>query len=181
MHSLICGVTQSGKTTLAHTLARAATDIGQNAIVFDPVGTRTAAGSWPNSAVIFENEDEFFAYLMRPDVRHAHVFIDESADLFNVSRRENLWLPTRGRHFGFFLYLICQRPKMIAPTVRNQCGQAYIFRLAHDDLKEIGKDYGFSNLDKNSLDTGDFLLVTSGASSYTRANIFQLLEKESTS
>jgi len=178
MHTLICGVTLSGKTTLARTLARCADDCGQNVIVFDPVGTNTAGGDWPKRSVLFDNEAEFFAYLARPDVGHAHVFIDEAGDLFNASKRENFWLLTRGRHFGLFVYLIAQRPMMLYPTVRNQCGQAYIFRLAHNDLRMIGQDYGFSNLDKNSLDKGDFLLVTSGASGYSRSNVFQLLQEQ---
>lgn len=174
MHTLICGVTMSGKTTLAHKLARFLSEKGQRIIVYDPVGTKTAAGHWPASAIVFDNEDEFFDYLVRDDVNHAHVFIDESGDLFNLSRRENLWLPTRGRHFGFSLYFICQRPKMIAPSVRNQCGYAYVFRLMQDDMRMIGGDYGFNDLDKISLDTGDFLALRSGTSQYTRGNVFTL-------
>jgi len=117
-------------------------------IVFDPVMTPTAAGYWPESAVIFDDETEFFEYLIRDDVSGAHVFIDEAGDVFNLSKSYNNWLLTRGRHFGFSVFLIAQRPKMLAPTVRNQCGRAYIFRLAKDDLKEIGADFGFSDLHK---------------------------------
>lgn len=175
MHSLICGVTESGKTTLAHALADALDSAGQNIIVFDPVGTKTAAGKWPENAIVFDDEGDFFAYLARDDVFHAHVFVDESGEVFNLSKRENFWLLTRGRHFGFNVYCICQRPKMIAPTIRNQCSKAYVFRLAQDDLEEIGRDFGFSNLKNEVLDTGDFLLLLSGTSQKKRANVFQLL------
>lgn len=179
MHTLICGVTMSGKTTLAHAVANALAIEGHNIIVYDPVGTATAVGNWPKSAVIFDDEQEFFDYLTRPDVFHAHIFIDEAGDVFSAQKRENLWLLTRGRHFGFFVYLIAQRPKMILPSARNQCGLAYVFRLAVDDLKEIGKDYGFSDLDKNSLDKGDFLMLLSGSPQYQRGNIFSLLKGQS--
>lgn len=176
MHALICGVTESGKTTLAHALANTLAKEKQNVIVFDPVSTPTIRGTWPEQAIIFDDEEEFFDYLARDDVNHAHVFIDEAGEVFNLEKRHNFWLLTRGRHFGFNCYVICQRPKMVAPTIRNQCAKAYVFRLADDDLKAIGADFGFSDLGKESLDRGDFLLLASGTSRFERANIFNLLK-----
>lgn len=173
-HTLICGVTMSGKTTMAHSMAKHFAKLKHRIIVFDPVGTPTVQGVWPESAVVFTDEQAFFEYLARDDVNHAHVFIDEAGDVFNATKRENLWLLTRGRHFGFVVYLICQRPKMLLPSARNQCGIAYIFRLAYDDMREIGKDYGYNDLDKFSLDTGDFLMLTSGTSRIERGNVFKL-------
>jgi DNA helicase HerA-like ATPase len=180
MHSLICGVTESGKTTLAHSIARGVSKQGQNVIVYDPVGTLTYDGkqSWPANAVIFDDEDLFFAYLNEPHVNHSHVFVDEAGDIFPVGKRENMWVLTRGRHFGFSVYAICQRPKLISPSARSQCSAAYIFRLAEADLDEIGKDFGHSNLKSYTLDKGDFIMLRSGRSSINRANIFQLLKKE---
>lgn len=174
MHTLICGVTMSGKTTLANKFAHELAAQGQTIIVFDPVMTPTAAGSWPQNALLFDDENEFFDYLVKDEVNKAHVFIDESGDIFNLSKPWNFWLLTRGRHFGFSVFLIAQRPKMLAPTVRNQCGRAYVFRLARDDLKEIGADFGFSDLQKINLDKGDFLLLNSGSAQYQKGNVFKL-------
>lgn len=177
MHALICGVTQSGKTTLAHALAQLLESQGENIIVFDPVGTKTAKGSWPQTAMVFDEEEEFFEYLEREDVFNAHVFIDESGEIFTSQKRHRLWLLTRGRHMesgGFTVYMIAQRPKMILPTARTQAGVCYMFRLASDDARDIGRDFGFSGLDKENLDTGDFLILLSGSSSYQRANVFSL-------
>lgn len=174
MHALICGVTQSGKTTLAHKLAHEFSGNGGNIIVFDPVGTATIKGTWPENAVIFQDEQEFFEYLARDDVKNAFVFIDEAGDVFTAQKRENLWLLTRGRHFGFSVFMIAQRPKMILPSARGQAGACYMFRLASDDQKEIGRDFGFSGLDKITLDKGDFLLLMSGSSACQRGNVFNL-------
>lgn len=174
MHTLICGVTMSGKTTLAHKFAHELAAQGQTIIVYDPVMTPTAAGSWPSNALLFDDENQFFDYLVKDEVNKAHVFIDESGDVFNLSKPWNFWLLTRGRHFGFSVFLIAQRPKMLAPTVRNQCGRAYVFRLAKDDLKEIGADFGFSDLQKINLDKGDFLLLNSGSAHYQKGNVFSL-------
>lgn len=174
MHTLICGVTQSGKTTLAHKLAQDFNDAGHRIVVYDPVGTPTAAGGWPTSAVQFDDADEFLEYMKIPEVMHCHVFIDEASDIFSIGQKDNFWLLTRGRHFGFTVYLIAQRPKLIAPSARTQCGRLYLFRLAVDDAHELGRDFGINDLHKISLDRGDFLVIESGKSDTRSANIFEI-------
>jgi DNA helicase HerA-like ATPase len=185
MHTIISGVTESGKTTLARMLARNFAGQGQNVIVYDPVGTGTLGGGWPESAVVFSDEEEFLSYVARDDVTHSHVFIDEAGDVFNLSKRHNMWLLTRGRHFGLYCYLICQRPKMVAPSARSQCSRAYMFRLAHEDASEISRDFGHSwpyktqkNIPEKELDKGDFFVLYSGSVNKSRANIFSLLNSK---
>lgn len=185
-HSLICGVTMSGKTTLARAFAQHFCKKGEKVIVYDPLGTHTANGAdWGEGAIVFRDDFQFFDYLTSDGVSHAHVFIDESADLFSLENRDNFWLATRGRHFGFQLYFIAQRPKMLAPTVRNQCGFCYMFRLSKDDSKEISADFGhdYPDIIKNPegeikpLDTGDYLVLTSGNAKIQRYNIFNQLNE----
>ena len=176
MHALICGVTESGKTTLARALAHSFSRQGQNIIVYDPVNTGTAAGGWPENAISFDDPEKFFAYLEHPEVSHAHVFVDEAGDIFNAQNRQYLWLLSRGRHYGFSVYMICQRPKMILPTARSMAAVAYVFRLAQEDMREVGADFGHSNLHKkHELDTGDFLILNSGRRMYSQGNIFKML------
>ena len=189
MHAIICGVTESGKTTLARALSRRMCAEKQNVIVYDPVGTATYGGEWGKSAVVFNDPQKFWGYISRDDVHHAHVFIDEAGDIFHLGARENFWLLTRGRHFGFQVYLISQRPKMIAPSARAQCGVAYMFRLAKDDAKEICADFGHDwpfrdaeskqKITVKELDKGDFYTLYSGAIGKNRSNIFQILKPTS--
>lgn len=183
MHAIICGVTESGKTTLARTLSRRMCAQNQNVIVYDPVGTASAGGDWGKNAVVFNDQEKFWEFISRDDVSHAHIFIDEAGDVFSISHRHNYWLLTRGRHFGFQVYLITQRPKMIAPSARAQCGVAYMFRLAKDDAREICADFGHNwpFVEKNKkpapeLDKGDFYILYSGAMGKKRANIFSILK-----
>jgi hypothetical protein len=191
-HTLICGVTESGKTTLAREIARRMGVREHNMIVFDPVGTATAGGDWPKSAIIFNDIDKFTDYVERDDVRHAHVFVDESADVFSHSQKDNHWMLRRGRHKGLQFFLIAQRPKMLPPNVRTQCSICYCFRLALDDLKEIAADFGHNvkdilevNSDEEvkeekvikNLDSGDYLVLTSGSATFARGNIFNQLQK----
>lgn len=174
MHALICGVTQTGKTTLAHNIAHEFAQNGASIIVYDPVGSETVRGKWPESSVIFSDEHEFFEYLSRDDVNNAFVFIDEAGDIFTTQKRENMWLLTRGRHFGFSVFMIAQRPKMILPSARSMAGVCYLFRLSSDDMRDIGRDFGFSGIDKIKLDRGDFIMLESGLSDYQIGNVFNL-------
>lgn len=183
MHTLICGVTESGKTTLARAICRGLLKKKIPVMVRDPVlGTETAGGGWgdeshitSNQLQIFEEDEDFFSNIY--EARGHHVFIDEAADVFSVGDKDNQWILRKGRHkpTSISAYLICQRPKMVAPNARTMCSRAYVFRLAADDLTEIGKDFGFSNLGAENLDRGDFLILESGCNSYKRANIFDLL------
>lgn len=176
MHSLFTGVTESGKTTLARGIARDLAKRKQNIIVLDPVGTETKGGGWPESARVFTEGEDFWKYLARGDVGHAHVFIDEAGDQFHMGARENFWLLTRGRHYGLYCYLIAQRPKLLAPSVRTQCSRCYMFRLAHEDASEVARDFGHSWPFENEkeLDKGDFFILYSGQVRKERANVFKL-------
>jgi DNA helicase HerA-like ATPase len=198
IHGLIIGVTQSGKTTLAHSMAKEFARKGQAVIVFDPLGTPTAANSWPESAIVFNDKAPFLAYMAREDVSHAHVFIDEAYEIFRHGDPDNYWLLTRGRHYGFQCFLISQRPTMLPPSVRTQCGVAFMFRLAKHDAKEICADFGHdypailetshiteegSNEPESDkkvikpLDKGDYIVLNSGSATFSRANIFDQLNE----
>jgi DNA helicase HerA-like ATPase len=175
MHTLICGVTQSGKTTLARYIARQLRAKNQAVIVYDPMGTDTKGGGWGEGAIVFDKTDEFLEYVSRDDVNRAHIFADESDLIFSHEQKENHWLLRRGRHFGFSVYCITQRPKMIAPSVRNMCTKAFVFRLTRDDIKSVAADYGFDDVHNKILDAGDFLCFTAGSSVYSSGNVFKLI------
>jgi hypothetical protein len=66
---------------------------------------------------------------------------------------------------------------MLMPSARSQCSVAYVFRLALEDMKEIGADFGHSGLAKISLDKGDFLILKSGLARFDSANVFKLLSR----
>lgn len=175
-HSLYVGVTQSGKTTLARTVARELAKKGHKIVVYDPLGTETAGGGWPEGAKIFGDVSEFMDLMHDPAFGNAHVFVDEAHHVFAHDLKQNLWLLTQGRHYGMYFHLMTQRPTKVHPDARSNCGRCYMFRLAFDDARMIGNDYGHSDLHRISLDTGDFLLLNSGSAQYSRANVFNLLK-----
>jgi hypothetical protein len=174
-HTLICGVTESGKTTLAHKLAEFDEGEKKEVVVYDPVLTPTLAGEWPRNAAIFDDEEKFLRYVEKRGNEATAIYIDEGADLFSHAQPENRWILTRGRHYGYEVTLICQRPKLVMPSVRHQCARCFLFRLARSDLREISEDFGHTGLAKVKLDNGDFLALHSGHAQIVRANVYELL------
>jgi hypothetical protein len=175
MHSLYTGVTQSGKTTLARSIARELSKKGR-VIVYDPLGTETIGGAWGEKSEVYENLEDFLTVVYSPETVSANIFIDEAHHVFAHADKSNLWMLTQGRHYGMQLHLITQRPTKVHPDARTNCGRCYMFRLAYDDARSIGLDYGFSDIHKLTLDKGDFLILNSGTAKYLRGNVFKLLE-----
>lgn len=178
VHILIVGVTQSGKTTLAHEIANeesAKKKDKREIIVYDPVGTPTAAGTWPNGTIYFEDDVEFLEHLeKREGVRPTILFIDEADDIMAQRYPWNTSIIRRARHSGMQVVLISQRPHLIAPSARTQCGMCFMFRLGKSDAKALGEEFGHNGLHEVGLDQGDFLLLHSGTARIERANVFQL-------
>ncbi len=176
VHALYTGVTQSGKTTLARASARMLCANKRRVIVYDPLGTPTAGGEWGETAEVYEDMEKFLEVAYAPETTNAHLFIDEAHHIFAHADKSHLWLLTQGRHYGLQLHLLTQRPTKVHPDARTNCGRCFMFRLAYDDARAIGLDYGFSDIHKINLDKGDFLLLNSGTAQFSRGNVFKLLE-----
>jgi DNA helicase HerA-like ATPase len=167
-HAGYFGATQTGKTTLARHIARGLAARGHRIVVFDPVMTATYGGGWPESAEIFDDYDRLAKNLGSGP---AHVFVDEAGEVFGVSEKDRHWIATRGRHYGFSLHLIAQRPKQVAPNVRGQLARAYLFRLAVDDAREISADLGH-NLPTLPQEAGGYIMLRSDSSTIAVGNVF---------
>lgn len=179
-HVLYCGVTMSGKTTLARHHALLLHKSKHEVAVYDPVGTHTINGTWPDKVKVFTDNEQFLKWLVSahgtPE-NPVFVFVDESADIFGHDNREANFIPRRVRHQNIYLRLISQRPKMLPPNVRSQCAQTYMFRLAADDAKMVCADSGHgSEISQIQLDTGDFILLLSGSSEIVQSNVFELTD-----
>lgn len=141
-HSLIVGMTESGKTTLAKKFALAAQKRGIPCIIYDPL-----LSDWGQGARVFDVFAEFeqaIEELPEPEFVGqliAYAFIDEADTVLSQSDRENWWIMTRGRHYGLRVFPITQRPKLISPTARGQCATLYCFRVSADDAKALAADF----------------------------------------
>jgi DNA helicase HerA-like ATPase len=178
-HVLYCGVTMSGKTTLARYHARILESAGYDLIVYDPVRTATKGGDWPEKAEIITTPEAFHKRINALDASEEHpvfIFVDEAADIFDHGEREAHWIPRKIRHEHGYLRMISQRPKMLHPNVRTQCAYAYILRLSSEDSRIICADFGHSaDVAQIQLDKGDCLLLASGSRDIERFNVFDLV------
>lgn len=178
-HILYCGVTMTGKTTLARHHADILDRSDYDLVIYDPVGTPTANGDWPEGARIFREKEALHKWIEsargEPE-RPIFLFVDEGADIFGHGDRDALWIPRKCRHQDIYLRIMAQRPKMLHPNVRTQCALAYMFRLSRDDAREIAGDFGHgAEVVNETLDTGDCILLTSGSEAIERFNVFQLV------
>lgn len=178
MHHAYYGASLTGKTTLARFFARHLAKQGQRGAVYDPTLTGTLGGGWPENWPIFTDPDDFLDFVESDKCQGPiNLFIDEGDEIFEHQMKWNFWLAKKGRHFGYWLHVMSQRPNMIAPTVRGQLHKCYMFRLSSSDVVEIAKDYGHSGLDKIFLDRGDFIILESGTSAIARGNVFNLVNQ----
>ena len=171
----------TGKTTLARYHASILTEADYQVVVYDPVGTHTANGYWPDKAEIITEQDKFLRRikaLSASDIDEdpVFVFVDESADIFNHREPDALAIPRRCRHDGVYLRLISQRPKMLHPSARTQCSIGYMFRLSQDDARMVCADFGHGAEVYNiPLDKGDFILLESGSARVSQYSLQTLV------
>ena len=155
IHKAIYGSTLSGKSTLARALVAAARNDNIVPIIYDP----TESKLW-SSDYVTSDSAEFFYMLKQAHEQNFKIFavVDEADTLLSVSEKENHWLASRGRHFGLELCVITQRPQMIAPTVRGQTGEQFLFNIGVNDAKFLANDHGAQGFeDAPELVKGEFL------------------------
>lgn len=180
-HVLFCGVTMTGKTTLAREHAQILQKAKYDVVVYDPVGTDTANGNWPEDVEILSTPEDFHKWIEDAegdydDEHPCFLFVDESADIFGHSETHAHWIARKIRHDFIYLRLIVQRPMMLHPSVRTQCSYVYMLRLSQNDARIICGDMGHgTDVSNTVLDKGDCLLLTSGTSDTEQFNVFELI------
>lgn len=151
-HMLICGMTESGKSTLACQLSWKYREAGVNVIVLDPM----LDSRW--TADILTADKEYFLRIVKdPKTRGCAIFVDESGEMIGHYHDEMFFLATRGRHAGHNCHFISQRPKQLAPTVRDQCSFLACFNVALPDAIEMSNNFNRPELrGANTLKKGEY-------------------------
>ena len=144
-HSLILGMTESGKTSLAKALAAQYKKEGLGVLVLDPMHS-------PDWNADFQTDDpnEFIRVFFAS--RSCMVFIDEAGE--SVGRFDKIMerTATKGRHWGHSVHYIAQRGTLVNRTVRDQCKHLFLFCSALEDCKTLARDFNKPEL----LQAADF-------------------------
>ena len=149
-HSLILGMTESGKTTLGKHLSREFSKQGIPVLVLDPMND-------PEWHADFRTTDQDAFLEVFWANQSCQCFIDESAQM--VGRYDDLMqeTATRGRHFGHSVFYLSQRGAQISTTVRAQTRHLFLFTSAKDDCKILANEFNQPELLKaNNLPQGHF-------------------------
>lgn len=151
-HMLICGMTESGKSTLACQLSWSYKDAGVAVIVLDPMLDKR----W-SADILTADRDYFLQVVTNPATKGCAIFVDESAEMIGHYNNEMFFLATRGRHAGHSCHFISQRAKQLAPTVRDQCSFLALFNCSLPDAIELSNNFNRIELrEANTLKKGEY-------------------------
>ena len=155
MHSLIVGMTESGKSTLAKLLCKQLKAQGKTVAVLDPIYD-------PDWKVDFRcsTPEELSEYL--ENHRTAYVFVDECGQVFNDGNDTTYqWFATRSRHWGHSVIFLAQRGIQVPKTMRDQCSRLYLFTSSVDDGKLAAIEWNKPLLATcNTLPAFDFFMAS---------------------
>ena len=153
-HSLILGMTESGKTTLAKRLANAYRSRGFKIIVLDPL-------SDPEWCADFRTDDVEQFLNTFWNSRKCMAFIDEAGESVGTYDKVMIKTATKGRHWGHSVHFISQRGTQVARTVRDQCSHLFLFTTAMQDSKIHANEWNNPTLTQaNLLQKGEYFHAT---------------------
>jgi len=155
-HSLILGMTESGKTTLAKKLAAKYKAAGIHVIVLDPICD-------PEWGADFQTDDPDNLLDVFWTSKNCAVFIDEAGESAGQYDKAMIKTATKGRHWGHNVHYLSQRGSMINTTIRAQCSQLFLFLSGKNDGKIHSEEWAQDEL-KNctQLARGEFYHVSRG-------------------
>lgn len=133
-HTLILGITESGKTTLAKKLAGVYKAKNTPVLVLEPF----KSSSW--GADLITDDPAHFLKVVFSN-KSCAVFIDESGDMIGRYNKVMDKLATIARHYGHNSHFITQRAAQISTTIRDQCMNVFAFKQSYDDGKILASRY----------------------------------------
>lgn len=136
MHTLISGISNSGKTYLAKTLCKRFKAQKRLTIVYD-----IFLDNW--QCDFLTNDAEKFLWTAKHN-QNAALFIDESGAAIGrgADAQKMHWCATMSRHWGHRCFFIMQRITQIEPIIRSQCSEFFCFRGSQNDADLLVKETG---------------------------------------
>ena len=153
-HSLIIGMTESGKTTLARYISAIYKKKKIKVMVLDPL-----QDPYWDTPHIYSDAEKFLEDAFA--ARNCALFIDESGEMIGRYSGVMGKLATRSRHYGHNSHFIVQRTAQLDKTVRDQCSEIFMFRVSLKDGQTLSDDYAVSELkESHTLKKGEFIQLT---------------------
>lgn len=162
-HVLICGMSESGKTTLARGFGGYYRNQGFGVLVLDPLKDPR----W-QCDFITANQEEFLDVVWKS--RRCILMMDEggkSVGRYNYAMQE---VATMGRHWGHSSHFISQDPTQLAPIIRDQCRHVFLFCASDRVGKKLADEFNQpALLECGNLKQGEYIRAArfGGASRHT--------------
>ncbi len=144
MHTLIVGITESGKTTLAKKLSKKFVSEGFNVIVLTSV-----FDEWPVGVIVYDDQEKFLKAFWAS--KRCVVFIDEGGETIGRFNKSMEQTATKGRHYGHTCFFMGQRATLINATVRGQCSQLFCFSQGSKDAELLAEEWNQPELKEAPL------------------------------
>lgn len=133
-HSLIIGMSESGKTTLARGLCHYYKSQGRGTLVLDPLNDPRWRADYQTT-----NAEEFLEVMRRS--KSCYCFIDEGGQMVGRYNVEMQWCATQARHWGHSCHFIAQGATQLAPIVRDMCSHLFLFCCAKRNGVLLAEDW----------------------------------------
>lgn len=142
-HTLICGMTLSGKSHYARSLADAS---DRQTIILMPSRILDDDGpAWADlGAHVYIHQDRFLKAVWAS--RNALIMVDEAQEYCTLSNTAMHPITTSSRHYGHRAVLIAQRFTKVCTTMRGQCNVVVAFRQGRNDAREMADDFANQEL-----------------------------------
>lgn len=153
-HSLILGMTESGKTTLARDLAAEYRAAGTAVLVLDPLRDPRWQADYITSDPV-----EYMRVVWAS--RSCMLFVDEAGEAVGKYDVAMQALATRARHWGHSTHFVTQRGAQLSPTVRHQCRYLFMFCSGVRDGQVMAEEFNQPLLEScNSLRQGEYFFTS---------------------
>jgi hypothetical protein len=133
-HGLFLGETGGGKTTKARRLAAAFGAQGIPVLAYVPEGA-----AWPEAARVFHDEARFITTC--DAARRCAIFVEMSDAVVSRYNEEFTRLATWYRNLGHRCFFLAQRHTQINPTIRDQCGMLWLFRVGAKTAAILAEEF----------------------------------------
>lgn len=165
-HTLILGMSESGKSTLAKNLAKVYKSQGWSVIVLDPLKDPEWCADF-----ITADQDEFLSVFWAS--RKCMVFIDEGGKSVGQYEKAMQECFTTGRHWGHSCHLIAHKGTQLAPVVRDQCRYLFLFCSSIKEGKLLADEFNKPELQEcNKLLQGEYIHASKfGATTYSKRGV----------
>jgi hypothetical protein len=142
-HGIIAGMTLSGKTHLAKTLAQGALNRGAGVCVL-----HKPREEWPLVGdALFQTEDpELFLRVVR-GARSCICFVEMTDARYSdgnpIDKNDVRFhaLATDSRHEGHEVFFLCQRPVALDPSIRENVSRLFLFRVGDMSASRLAEEF----------------------------------------